>query len=554
MSDNDQIKNCIGLLLKAALIKKKYINVLLSPKSLSYLSTAFTDISDNNENNLAFLHSLGSVTMNQTFVSYLVETYPTYTSAQITNMKKNFFKDYPINKIAEYAMTIGVDKLIIYNSLKIKVLTTKIIQNVFEAIIGAIELIINKEFKEGLGCIIVRKLCYFVYNMINISSDNDPITLLKELYQTELNGHIQRIKFTKDEDNIFKAEIIDEFEFVDRVTGKEKIRKIKIGEGFGRQKAIAQDEASKNALNYFKEQGIVKKQKNVLENLIDPRLIHNAPRDANFASFILNLLHRVSIVKDLKLDKGDMEIFAKAFTHPDANPDPNKNFEVLETLGDNLTNKCVLWYLSARFPQLNGPHGIDIMTKMKINIIQTSGYSTIASKLGFYQFISAQKNLNVIDINKLLEDVFEATFAAIEIVLDHKYKRGMGFIVCYRLLSMILDDEDINISYEKIVDARTRLKETFDLYKNKKIRFETRCKYLNNQYCTSYLYESTVNGKDLDGKDTYGPFIQVGDHTFNGKAFTKAEAEENLAIKALAYYKSLGFVKRIPNEYLKFCI
>ena len=279
MSDNDQIKNCIGLLLKAALIKKKYINVLLSPKSLSYLSTAFTDISDNNENNLAFLHSLGSVTMNQTFVSYLVETYPTYTSAQITNMKKNFFKDYPINKIAEYAMTIGVDKLIIYNSLKIKVLTTKIIQN-----------------------------------------------------------------------------------------------------------------------------------------------------------------------------------------------------------------------------------------------------------------------------------VFEATFAAIEIVLDHKYKRGMGFIVCYRLLSMILDDEDINISYEKIVDARTRLKETFDLYKNKKIRFETRCKYLNNQYCTSYLYESTVNGKDLDGKDTYGPFIQVGDHTFNGKAFTKAEAEENLAIKALAYYKSLGFVKRIPNEYLKFCI
>ena len=290
MSDNDQIKNCIGLLLKAALIKKKYINVLLSPKSLSYLSTAFTDVSDNNENNLAFLHSLGSVTMNQTFVSYLVETYPTYTSAQITNMKKNFFKDYPINKIAEYAMTIGVDKLIIYNSLKIKVLTTKIIQNVFEAIIGAIELIINKEFKEGLGCIIVRKLCYFVYNMINISSDNDPITLLKELYQTELNGHIQRIKFTKDEDNIFKAEIIDEFEFVDRVTGKEKIRKIKIGEGFGRQKAIAQDEASKNALNYFKEQGIVKKQKNVLENLIDPRLIHNAPRDANFASFILNLL------------------------------------------------------------------------------------------------------------------------------------------------------------------------------------------------------------------------------------------------------------------------
>lgn len=541
--NDEEIKNCIGLLLDKANIKQKYIKVLLSPKSLSYLSTACTDASDNNENNLLFLHSLGSVTMNQTFVAYLVETYPTYTSAQITNMKKNFFKDYP-NKIAEYAMSIGVDKLLIYDSSKIKAVTTKMVQKVFEAIIGAIELVINKEFKEGLGYIVVRKLCYFVYSMIDISNENDPITLLKELYQSELNGHIQKIEFTKDEENIFKAEIYDEFEV------KGKLRKLKVGEGFGRQKAIAQDEASKVALGYFKEQGIVRKPKHVNVKHIDPSLIHHAPRDERFTTFILHLLH---IVKDVKLDRDDMEIFAKAFTHPDANPDPKQNFEVLETLGDNLANKCVLWYLSSRFPQLNGPHGIDIMTKMKINIIQTSGYSTIAHELGFYDFISAQRNLSVTDTRKLLEDVFEATFAAIELVLDRKYKRGMGFIVCYRLLSMILDKKDIRISYEEIVDARTRLKETFDLYKNIKVKFETRCK-ANDQDCTSYLYEARVNGKDQEDKDTYGPFIQVGDRTFNGKGATKAESEENLAKKAIEYYKSIGIVKRIPNEYLKFCV
>jgi dsRNA-specific ribonuclease len=542
--NDEEIKNCIGSLLKTAHIKKKYRELLLSPKSLSYLSTACTDASDNNENNLLFLHSLGSVTMNQTFVAYLVQTYPEYTSAQITNMKKNFFKDYP-NKIAEYAMSIGVDKLIMYDSSKIKVVTTKMIQKVFEAIIGAIELFINKECKEGLGYIVVRKLCYFVYSMIDISSENDPITLLKELYQSELNGHIQQIEFTKDEDNIFKAEIYDEVEI-----GKKKTRKLKIGEGLGRQKAIAQDEASKAALAYFKEQGIVRKPKFFSIKHIDPRLIHHAPRDARFTSFILHLL---DIVKDVKLTPDDMEIFSKAFTHPDANPDPRRNFEVLETLGDNLANKCVLWYLSSRFPQLNGPHGIDIMTKMKINIIQTSGYSTIADELGFYDFISAQKSINVTEKKKLLEDVFEATFAAIELVLDRKYKPGMGFIVCYRLLSTILDKKDIRINYEEIVDARTRLKETFDLYKNIKVKFETRCK-ANDQDCTSYLYEARVNGKDQDDKDTYGPFLQVGDRTFNGKANTKAEAEEILAKKAIEYYKSIGIVKRIPNEYLKFCV
>jgi dsRNA-specific ribonuclease len=541
--NDEEIKNCIGSLLKTAHIKKKYRELLLSPKSLSYLSTACTDASDNNENNLLFLHSLGSVTMNQTFVAYLIETYPSYTSAQITNMKKNFFKDYP-NKIAEYAMSIGIDKLLIYDSSKIKAVTTKMVQKVFEAIIGAIELVINKECKEGIGYIVVRKLCYFVYSTIDISNENDPITLLKELYQSELNGHVQKIEFTKDEENIFKAEIYDEFEL------KGKLRKLKIGEGYGRQKAIAQDEASKAALVYFKEQGIVRKPKHVNVKHIDPSLIHHAPRDARFTTFILHLLH---IVKDVKLDKDDMEIFSKAFTHPDANPDPTQNFEVLETLGDNLANKCVLWYLSSRFPQLNGPHGIDIMTKMKINIIQTSGYSTIAHELGFYDFISAQRNISVTDKRKLLEDVFEATFAAIELVLDRKYKRGMGFIVCYRLLSMILDKKDIRISYEEIVDARTRLKETFDLYKNIKVKFETRCK-ANDQDCTSYLYETRVNGKDQEDKDTYGPFLQVGDRMFNGKGATKAEAEENLAKKAIEYYKSIGIVKRIPNEYLKFCI
>ena len=49
--NDEEIKNCIGSLLKTANIKKKYREVLLSPKSLSYLSTACTDASDNNENN-----------------------------------------------------------------------------------------------------------------------------------------------------------------------------------------------------------------------------------------------------------------------------------------------------------------------------------------------------------------------------------------------------------------------------------------------------------------------------------------------------------------------
>ena len=534
--DNDVIREHISLLLKNTGVKKKYRETLLSPKSMSFFFTACTHTSYDSENNLAFLHALGSATMNQTFVSYLIETYPTFTSAQITNMKKNFFKDSP-NNIAEYAKTIGIDKIIMYNS-KISVLTTKMIQKVFESIIGAIELIINKEYKEGVGFIVVRKICYFIYSNIHVSNENDSITILKELYQQQLYGHVQHVEFSKDENtNIFKIEIYDEF----------NSNKIMIGEGFNRQKAIAQDEASKQALIYFLKQGKVKKEKHVYVNQIDPLSLHYAPRNEQFTSFILRLLRQVSIVRgDIELNRDDMEIFAKAFTHPDVNPNPTGNFEVLETLGDNLANKCVLWYLSSRFPQLNGPYGIDIMTKMKINIIQTSGYSMIAQELGFLPFISAKRSLGVTETKKLLEDVFEATFAAIEIVFDRKYKLGFGFVVCYRLLSLILDKKEFSINYEEIVDARTRLKETLDLFKTIKIKYD---KPIKNGF--EYI-SSILESRFIENTDRFTPFYKIPNS--EGKGDTPQEAQENAAKNAIEYYKSFGIVKHIPNEYLKFCI
>jgi dsRNA-specific ribonuclease len=546
----DIIREHISLLLEKSNIKKRYRETLLSPKSMSFFFTACTDVSYDSENNLMFLHALGSATMNQTFVSYLIETYPTFTSAQITNMKINFFKDSP-NKIAEYAITLGFDKIIMYNTLKLKVITMKMIQKVFESIIGAIELIINKEYKQGIGFNVVRKVCYFVYNNIgDISNEIDSITILKELYQqSKLNKHVQLIEFTKDVDNIFKIELYDKF----------FDSKTKIGEGFSRQKAVAHNEAAKQALVFFSNKGIIPKKKYITVTRIDPQFLYYAPRDKSFTSFILNLLQPISIIKDLTLDESDMKVFAKAFTHPDANPDPTANFEVLETLGDNLANKCVLWYLSSRFPQLNCPYGIDIMTKMKINIIQTSGYSKIAEELGFFPFISAQRNLGINEKKKLLEDVFEATIAAIELVLDHKYKRGFGFIVCYRLLSLILDKEEISINYEEIVDARTRLKETFDLFKAIKIRYDTKVvekdeKDEKDIEFVSYLFESRNVGKDMEGKDIFSKSQKIGNPPIFGKGITTQEAEENLAKKAIEYYKSIGIVKRIPNEYLKFCI
>ena len=191
----------------------------------------------------------------------------------------------------------------------------------------------------------------------------------------------------------------------------------------------------------------------------DQSFLYKAPRDQRFHAFILNLLQRVYFLSDLKLEQEDMDIFEKCFTHPLVH---ENNYELLETIGDNVLNKCVRWYISKRFPDLNCPEGISISTKLKISLIDTKGYAKFAEELNFYDYISCFRVGTEFERLQLLEDVFESFFAATEIVIDRKYKKGMGYIACFKLLSSVLDKEELTLNYNVLVDAKTQLKELFD--------------------------------------------------------------------------------------------
>ena len=95
-----------------------------------------------------------------------------------------------------------------------------------------------------------------------------------------------------------------------------------------------------------------------------------AKRDHTFKEMIEKVLQNRISQKyiDMILTKEGMTYFSKAFTH--SSVDPNNNYEFLETLGDLTLNKCVLFYLCRRFPQLNCPAGSDMISKLKINTIK----------------------------------------------------------------------------------------------------------------------------------------------------------------------------------------
>ena len=531
-------------LLERAKVKRKYIDTLSTPASAAYFDTAFTDPSYDDSNNYLFLRSIGTLDLHRILVWYIFKKHPQVTQKTLTLIKINLLRD---SKIGELVTTLGINTHILCDEKKN--INIKLSQNVFEAIVGAIAFIINhhKDYKFGIGNVVVDKLCTYILDQLDINvgemSLDNPKSKLKELY-FDVNKTTHKL-FRKDErkdDNTFHIELYDIDIF-------NKGKQQKIGEGDGLTITEAEQKASSQAILFLEEKKLIRSMnKPGSKKKAADGPVHVGKSIDYFQAFILNLLHqRVPLVSDLKLDKGDMAHFVTAFTSPDVNS--VSNYELYETLGDNLLNNCVLWYISNRFPHLNMPEAVDLLTKIKIRIIQTKWIGELSNSLGFYDYIYCPRDLSVINKLKVLEDVFESFFAALNMVVDGKYKKGMGFVVCYRFIASLLDEKDIPISYEVLADPKTRLKELFDLHKTIRITYKTIP--FDADIYESYIFESTLVGQKPTGEDIFSVPRQI---LYGKKGYTQQEAEQNVSRDAIQYYKNMGITKPIPKEYLKFCM
>jgi dsRNA-specific ribonuclease len=274
--------------------------------------------------------------------------------------------------------------------------------------------------------------------------------------------------------------------------------------------------------------------------------VYHAPRDHNFINFIDKILEEYGDVsknnRENILDKEGLSYYYASFTSPSYNKDVN--YEFMETLGDSTLNKAIIWYFARRFPQINSPDGIDILTRLKIKFIQKKSFSSLAEKLGFWPFISTNFNRSSTEeMIKTLEDVFESFFGATELVIDKKYSIGTGYKVCYRIISRLLDKLNIFINYENLVDSKTRLKELFDHNKHKGIG------------SLEYLKQVETRGSDKIYKSAIRRTLETGESFIIGKGegYKIEDAEQNAATGALETLKEQGFVKIIPDEYIKYC-
>jgi dsRNA-specific ribonuclease len=216
--------------------------------------------------------------------------------------------------------------------------------------------------------------------------------------------------------------------------------------------------------------------------------------------------------------------------------DPDNNYQVFEQIGDLSGNKFIVSYMYNRFPQLNCSEGVKVIARLRINYGAKESFCEIAKNLGFWPFISATNNLRQRKMKSLLEDVFEAFLGVTEKILDTKKRVGVGYGIVYDILTTIFNEIDISLRYEDLYDAKTRLKELFDMhesvigslvYKENKI----------DQITFSIAYRFHEKN-----------YIKIGE----GSAALKADAQKNAAISALTNLSKQGWNKPVPSIYQKF--
>ena len=265
--------------------------------------------------------------------------------------------------------------------------------------------------------------------------------------------------------------------------------------------------------------------------------IYRGIRGELFTEFLYEILTLTNLKDEylaVLLDKSALEMYDKVFTHKTA--DINNNYEFLEFVGDTTLNKAIAWYLARRFPQLNCASGVKVLTRLKINLISKKSFASFARKLCFWNFISADRETRDTRVEKTLEDVFEAFFGATELLIDDRIRIGAGYHVCYNVIGALLDQTDIDLDYNTLFDAKTRLKEVFDFFQHK----------------IGILKYKTTKVERIHHVSVYrcfqGKEICIG----TGKAPLKSDAQQVAAENGIQSLAKLQFVKPISDDYFKF--
>lgn len=229
-----------------------------------------------------------------------------------------------------------------------------------------------------------------------------------------------------------------------------------------------------------------------------------------------------------------LAIYRVAFTSNTV--DSDNNYELYEYMGDVAANAAVVMYFYEAFPQLRCPRSINILNRLKIVHVSRESFSKIAEDLGFWPYIrydanvAAEKTILKKSREALLEDVFEAFVGATEIILIDAFGMvGVASQIIYNFIKPIFDAKEISFAPEALYDAKTRLKELFEIRKN--VPNPLAARYGAPRYIDSSPPATNVTLR----------FTKDQSLMFRGNGNSKQQSHKLAAQAAISYFEKQGY-------------
>lgn len=250
----ENFKSVILTLLKKGKISQKYIDILTSDASMKIYDSAFTSELVDEVNNYQVYEQLGDLSGNKFIVYYIYDRFPHLKCAEgvkvVARLRINYGSKNSFCSIAE---KYGFWEYISATNETRQRRKKPLLEDVFEAFLGATELILDSHTSVGVGYACVHRILQAIFDDIDISLKYEDLydgkTRLKELF--DMSGDKLGTLFYDDvkEDSLTKS----------KVYRNKDGTKIFLGEGVASLKPDAQQIASVVALNTLKSQGHFKK-------------------------------------------------------------------------------------------------------------------------------------------------------------------------------------------------------------------------------------------------------------------------------------------------------
>ncbi|MEI7489444.1 MAG: hypothetical protein WCJ72_18915 [Chryseobacterium sp.] len=255
-SRGSDFKELIFNLLKEAKLKMHYINILLDDDSIAFYSKAFTSDTADIEKNYEVFEQLGDISANKFLVWYMHRRFPKLMCSQgvkvVARLRINYGAKQSFSSIAE---NLGFWNFITASEEERSRCKKPLLEDTFEAFIGATEYLIDTKIRECVGYSVVYNILESLFDKIHISLKYEDLydakTRLKELfdfYGADVLGILKYDSVKNIEEKITCSTITQEF-------GRKKEI---LGEGMASLKADSEQKAAAKAIENLRRKGFSK--------------------------------------------------------------------------------------------------------------------------------------------------------------------------------------------------------------------------------------------------------------------------------------------------------